>query len=107
MDIFTDPDSDFNRGLDEYLEEQRQSYIESMHVGDLHGLPYICVGCGKTADQLPEYVHMADSKHPDYEGYSTPEEAVRLNEGTYNRENNHFWCTSCYIKAGMPLGVAP
>jgi hypothetical protein len=104
---FTDSNSKFNRGLDEYLEDQRQSYIESMHVGDLHGLPHICVGCGKTADQLQEYKDMANPDSQGYEGYSTPDEAVRRNEGTFNRENNHFWCTTCYIKAGMPLGVAP
>lgn len=29
-------------------------------------------------------------------------EYVAMNEGTYNRENGHFLCDTCYIKAGMP-----
>jgi hypothetical protein len=27
---------------------------------------------------------------------------VRLHEGTYNKDNGHFLCDSCYIMAGMP-----
>lgn len=27
---------------------------------------------------------------------------VRLYEGTYNKDNGHFLCDTCYIKAGMP-----
>lgn len=32
---------------------------------------------------------------------------VRAEDGTYNRENGHFLCDKCYLRAGMPLGVAP
>lgn len=32
----------------------------------------------------------------------TREEYVIQEEGTYNPENGHFLCDSCYIKAGMP-----
>jgi len=67
----------------------------------------VCVGCGKTPDQLPEYVEMADPESQGYEGYKSADEAARKNEGTFNRQNEHFWCTSCYIQVGMPLGVAP
>lgn len=60
-----------------------------------------CVGCGKSPEQLSEYIEMAEVEE------TTPEEFVRSDEGTYNRENGHFWCTKCYIIAGQPLGVAP
>jgi len=30
--------------------------------------------------------------------------AVIREEGTYNPNNGHFLCDSCYIKAGMPTG---
>ena len=65
----------------------------------------ICVGCDKTPDQLPEYVSIAEE-----EGMS-PDEFVRTEEGTYNKENGHFLCTPCYVDAGMPASrhgwVAP
>jgi hypothetical protein len=32
----------------------------------------------------------------------TPEQYVSAEEGTLNRENGHFACTTCYIKMGMP-----
>lgn len=36
--------------------------------------------------------------HKDREDY------IRQEEGTYNPENGHFLCDSCYIGAGMPVG---
>lgn len=60
-----------------------------------------CVGCHRAPDKISEY-------DPEYTGEEmTPLEYVIHNEGTYNRDNGHFWCTSCYIRAGMPLGIAP
>jgi hypothetical protein len=56
----------------------------------------MCVGCGKKPSELREYVDMAEE-----EGM-TPDEYVRREEGTYNRENGHFLCTPCYVKAGQP-----
>jgi hypothetical protein len=56
----------------------------------------ICIGCNKKPAELDEYVECADD-----EG-CTPDEYVRSEEGTFNRENGHFLCTDCYIKAGMP-----
>ena len=29
-------------------------------------------------------------------------EYIRREEGTYNKENGHFLCDECYIRAGMP-----
>jgi len=98
IDEFSDSDSDFNRGLDEYLEKQMRT---------VHNVPEgaaMCVGCGKAAADIQEYVDMTA---PEYGGFESADQAVRYNEGTWNRKNNHFWCTECYIKAGMPLGVAP
>ena len=56
----------------------------------------ICIGCQKQPHELEEYVEAAkeDEVSADY--------WVRTEEGTYNRENGHFLCTSCYIEAGMP-----
>ena len=56
----------------------------------------LCVGCNKTPSEIPEYMGAADE-----EGI-TPEEYVRMEEGTYNPRNGHFLCTSCYIRAGEP-----
>ena len=57
--------------------------------------PY-CIGCHKTATEIDEYKDIAAD-----EGMS-PNEYVRSEEGTYNRENGHFLCTDCYVKAGCP-----
>ena len=60
-----------------------------------------CIGCGKQPNELNEYLELAER-----EGYDDAATAVRREEGTYNGENGHFWCTACYLKAGQPLGVA-
>ena len=66
----------------------------------------ICIGCNKPPSQLQEYIDAAER-----DGYDSPEDYVRAEEGTYNRENGHFLCTECYINAGMPTSsqgwVAP
>lgn len=60
-----------------------------------------CVVCNKTPAELEEY-------SPEMTGENLSEEDfVRENEGTFNPANGHFYCTPDYIKAGMPLGVAP
>lgn len=56
----------------------------------------ICIGCNKSPGEIEEYVEMANE-----EG-CTPDEYVRREEGTYNRENGHFACTDCYCDMGMP-----
>lgn len=60
-----------------------------------------CKGCGKTPEELVEYKMLAEEN-----GYKTAEEAVRNEEGTFNPVTGLFWCTNCYIKAGMPSGKA-
>jgi len=56
----------------------------------------ICTGCNKQPHQIPEYIEAA------LDNDMTPDEYVMAEEGTYNRENGHFLCTSCYIDVGMP-----
>jgi hypothetical protein len=60
-----------------------------------------CNGCLKAPYELSEYTELAL-----YEGHPNALAAVQNEEGTYNPENGHFWCTLCYIKAEQPLGVA-
>lgn len=56
----------------------------------------ICTRCGKRPDELEEYTGVSQEEE------CTPDEYVRAEEGTYNRENGHFLCTPCYVKEGMP-----
>lgn len=65
------------------------------------GLELICIGCGKSPADIDEYSPAAVREYsgdPDM----TPDQYVWEEEGTLNRENGHFLCTSCYIRAGMP-----
>lgn len=59
-----------------------------------------CKHCGKTPAELSEYVIKAE-----IEG-CTPNEFVWREEGTLNQSTGYFYCTSCYIQIGMPLGKA-
>lgn len=60
-----------------------------------------CKLCGKKPSEIQEYKTLAEA-----EGYSSPEDAVRGEEGTYNPRTGLFYCTTCYIKAGCPSGMA-
>ena len=52
--------------------------------------------CGRTPDQISEYSQ-------EMTGSSlSPAEYVKREEGTFNPENGHFLCTTCYIAVGMP-----
>lgn len=59
-----------------------------------------CKKCGKKPSEIDEYVYEAKNER------ISPEQYVKENEGTYNPENNMFYCTECYIQLGMPLGTA-
>lgn len=66
-----------------------------------NGAPVVqCIRCMKRPHQIKEYVDASKSW-----GIS-PEEYVRQEEGTYNPATGRFYCTSCYVAAGMPLGMA-
>lgn len=60
-----------------------------------------CKCCKRRPDEIDEYTEMVEDGE-----YKTPEQAVRMNEGTFNPFTGEFYCTSCYIKNGMPLGMA-
>ncbi|WP_020621054.1 hypothetical protein [Paenibacillus daejeonensis] len=62
------------------------------------GEPLTCIGCDKHPDEIEEYIEAAELND------MTPVEYVLEEEGTYNGfEPERFYCTECYIKAGMPL----
>ena len=60
-----------------------------------------CKCCGKKPSEISEYVEMVEDGD-----YKTADEAVIDDEGTYNSQTGLFYCTSCYIKIGMPNGKA-
>lgn len=60
----------------------------------------ICAVCQKEPSEIEEYVSMAEQED------TLPEEFVRSEEGTYNSEEDVFYCTECYCNIGMPLGRA-
>lgn len=82
-----------------YIPESHETLIEFEKMR--FNLQVKCAHCGKEPHEISEYVSIARQ-----EGYVTPIDAVIHNEGTYNPANGHFYCTSCYIKLGMPIGVA-
>lgn len=59
-----------------------------------------CAKCGKSPEEITEYVIAS------IEEDMTPSDYVKSEEGTYNPKNGHFYCTSCYVRLGMPLGKA-
>ena len=59
-----------------------------------------CSICNRKPEEISEYIDMAE-----VEG-GTPSENVIRNEGTYSPMTGHFYCTTCYIKLGMPNGLA-
>lgn len=53
--------------------------------------------CGRYARDMEELdSYIEPGYHKDREDY------VRQEEGTYNFENGHFLCDTCYIAEGMP-----
>ena len=77
-----------------------------------------CAVCGKRPEEIDEYIEAAATENADREDEFagdhdvpahpiTPTDYVRREEGTYNPESFQFFCTSCYIRIGMPNGRAP
>ena len=66
-----------------------------------------CAVCRKAPAELKEYVEAT----ADYnEGKAIPisaDQYVRLEEGTFNPDNELFACTLCYIKNAMPAQPFP
>ena len=65
----------------------------------------ICVGCGRHPSEIQEYdfIMREFREEGDYPNW---EAVMDLSDGTYNPKTKHFYCTDCYVKAGMPTGVA-
>ena len=64
-----------------------------------------CKICHHKPLEIEEYVEIAEDNNG-FPNSHTPEEAVLNEEGTLNHITEMFYCTSCYIKIGMPLGTA-
>lgn len=59
-----------------------------------------CIGCKKTPEKIDEY-----AKFTNLRGL-TPTEYVLKHEGVGQwgpHSRDKFYCTKCYMKAGMPL----
>lgn len=53
----------------------------------------LCFGCGKHPSEIREYVGQPDM---------APEMLVKVLNTTYDPERNTFFCTGCWLSAGMP-----
>jgi hypothetical protein len=59
----------------------------------------VCILCRKKPEEIAEYRVLAK-----LENYPDPFNAVLNEENTYhNFVPYEFYCTNCYVKAGMPL----
>jgi hypothetical protein len=58
-----------------------------------------CAKCGKRPEEIGEYINAGK-----VEGIS-PSKFIVREEGTYNPKNGLFYCTSCYVGEGMPIGL--
>jgi len=56
----------------------------------------ICFSCGKSPEEIGEYITAGLENDLD------PKDYVRFEEATYNPVTDHFCCTDCYIQIGMP-----
>ena len=57
--------------------------------------------CGRTPDQIDEYIELAKADG------MTPEEWARAEEGTLDPATGQFVCTSCYMAIGQPAKPFP
>lgn len=67
-----------------------------------------CKCCGKKPEELSYYVDQAKSENEYLKEGEKPYTAddIAREDGTYNPKTGMFYCFSCYIKIGMPLGTA-
>ncbi len=59
-----------------------------------------CKVCKKEPKDLGSVVYFASLENME------PDEFVKENDGTYNPTTEEFFCNTCYISVGMPLGTA-
>lgn len=94
-------------GVAFWTREQWQTiwaHMQAMEQAVRERQPVICHECGRAPEEIGEYRTAAQlSTRED----DTPTDYVMREEGTYNPHERTFWCTECYLKIGMPLGVAP
>jgi hypothetical protein len=75
-----------------------------MTIKSLSPVVPVCIGCNKSPEELMEYVGPAAAESGDLEFTITATAWMVHNETTFQRfEKDKFYCTTCYIKAGMPL----
>lgn len=81
------------------LEHKFKMDQHNLHESQISDNPQpFCIGCIRVPEEIAEY-------RQDRTGSSlSPTEFVKREEGTYNRKNGHFLCTTCYIMAGSPSG---
>jgi hypothetical protein len=83
-------------------EEEIANHVLLMDLNGLHESQIsndpkpFCIGCYRLPNEISEYSKVSTQTKLE------PDEFVKREEGTYNEENGHFLCTSCYIKAGQP-----
>ena len=67
-----------------------------------------CKCCNKTPSELDYYVNQAIAENKHLKEGQRPYTAddIAKGDGTYNPSTGQFYCFSCYIKVGMPLGTA-
>lgn len=57
----------------------------------------ICKGCSKRPHELEEFREMADIFEMTAEAY------IEAHEETFEAQTRRFFCTDCWLKAGMPV----
>jgi CYTH domain-containing protein len=92
---------DSNYKMKNYWKRTRLGINNNLEEAIMNEIEVKCKGCNKKPDEISEYNEMVEAGD-----YKTAEEAVRCEEGTFNSKTGAFYCTSCYIEAGCPLGKA-
>lgn len=82
----------------ESLDTFSEMRISLQEMGyDVEILP-TCIGCKKSPEELYEFRVLGKEYRME------PTEVMKREEGTYNKfQKNKFYCTICYVDAGMPL----
>ncbi len=83
-----------NASLQEEIVQLELRLIEAQMITESNSP--VCQGCGRSPAEISEYVEAG------YECGMSPKVYVWKEERTLNKENGHFLCTTCYVKAGMP-----
>jgi hypothetical protein len=96
--LYTHKDEEFVEWTREEAIEYYQAELLKMKKLYVLEAPPKCIGCKKTPEMLGEYDTGANAKG------ETPSQHMVEVEGTYGKfKPNQFYCTSCYVKHGMPL----